>query len=565
MKIPGLKRFLLAALAVPFLLSAVVIPADAEEPRTALLIANGDYVHFGRLPNPVPEARALGDALKKLGFDVTLVADAGRERMLDALADYETKLRDRRGVAFFHYGGHAVQVGGKNYLIPADADIPDERRVPTRTVDLDEVMAGLQAAGSDTSIVVLDACRDNPLPASSGRSASRGLVVVGLKPKNSVIVYSAEAGTKALDGVFTPALIRHIGRQGLSLSEVLQNVRREVYEKTGGIQTPGEYNQLFGSVYLAGSPGAARAAPAEPAPVPAGPPAVKQAPPPEVKAAHAPAAQTAARLGVPAMVRVEGGAFFMGDTFGGGEADERPVRRVTVSVFHMGRTEVTVREFRRFVEETGYRTNAETFDGSYVWANNLWELKADASWRNPYFLQDDDHPVVVVSWRDAAAYCNWLSWKEGLRPAYVITDNSVTWDFSSDGYRLPTEAEWEYAARGGSGSRGYRYAGSNDPGAVAWYGGNSGGRTRSVGKKAPNELGLYDMSGNVWEWCWDLYELYPDTPQIDPRGALYGTNNIFRGGCWQNAPSYLRPSIRHRNGPFYRCNFIGFRVARSGR
>jgi formylglycine-generating enzyme required for sulfatase activity len=534
-----LKKTLLTALLMPVLFLAAGGRADAEN-RTALLIANGDYRHFGSLSNPIPEARALVDTLRKLGFDVTVATNANRENMLDAVEDFENKLRTRKGLAFFHYGGHAVQVAGRNYLIPADAQIPDERRVATRALDVEEVMAGLSASGSDTNIVVLDACRTNPLPASSGRTSTRGLSVIGVKPRNSVIVYAAEAGTEARDGVFTPLLVKHIATSGISLSEVLQNVRREVYEKTGGAQTPGEYNQLFSSIYLAGSLSA------------------RQAP-----SAVTPAPQPAARPVPEGMVRVEGGTFMMGDTFGDGDSDEKTTRSVTVSGFYMGKHEVTAGEFKRFVQETGYRTQAESSGGGSVWTGSNWEQKADANWKNPYFPQDDRHPVVLVSWNDATEYCNWLSRKEGLRPAYSGSGSTISCDFSANGYRLPTEAEWEYAAKGGNRSGGYKYSGGNDPGSVGWYNANSGYKTQPVGGKQANELGLYDLTGNVWEWCWDWYGSYDIASQNDPRGPSSGGIRVRRGGGWGDDARNLRTAFRSRNSPESRNYILGFRVARS--
>ena len=238
--------------------STIFAQKSTQQPtaKEALLIANGDYAHFGRLPNPVSDARLLAQSLRKVGFEVTLVENKSREGMLDALNAFQDRLKATRGIAFFHYGGHGVQVNGRNFLIPVDADIPDERKVSTRAVDMEEVMTTLDASGSQVNVVVLDACRDNPLPATSTRSASRGLSVVQSKPKNSLIVYAAEPGSKAEDGLFTPTLATVLTQPGLSLSQVMMKVRREVSEKSNGNQTPGEYNQLFEEVYLAsaGSP-----------------------------------------------------------------------------------------------------------------------------------------------------------------------------------------------------------------------------------------------------------------------------------------------------------------------
>jgi hypothetical protein len=221
-------------------------------PMEALLIANSDYSNFPKLGSPRTDALTLDVSLTKLGFATRLVENASREQMLDEIKAFEDRLKNTQGIAFFHFGGHGIQVDGTNYLIPADADIPDERRVSTRAVQLNEVMEALEASGSDVNIVVLDACRDNPLPASATRSATRGLAVVGSKPKNSIVIYAAEAGSKANDGLFTPVLARELTTPGRSLAEIMTRVRKEVNEKSGGTQTPGEYNQLFEQVYFVG-------------------------------------------------------------------------------------------------------------------------------------------------------------------------------------------------------------------------------------------------------------------------------------------------------------------------
>ena len=234
-----------------FFLSALLLFGSLplfSEARNALLIANSSYKNFGSLATPVNEARDLKKSLVQLGFTVTIVENGSREKMLDSVADFEKTLRGKGGIGFFHYGGHAVQVNGKNYLIPVDADIPDERRVATRSVDVDEIMASMVA---DTNIVILDACRNNPLPASSGRSATRGLVLTQEKPKNSIIVYSADAGKVAQDGVFTPLLTQKI-LEKKSLYAILLDVRREVNRRTNGEQTPKNDDGLMDEVYLAG-------------------------------------------------------------------------------------------------------------------------------------------------------------------------------------------------------------------------------------------------------------------------------------------------------------------------
>lgn len=220
-----------------------------SEARNALLIANGNYSHFGNLSTPIKEARDLKISLTQLGFSVTIVENASREKILDSLSDFEKILKSKGGIALFHYGGHAVQVNGRNYLIPANADIPDERRVATRAVDVDELMHSMVA---DTNIVILDSCRNNPLPASSTRDGTRGLVMATNRPRNSIIVYSAQAGKTAKDGIFTPALTKKI-LEKKSFTDILMDVRREVRSVTKNEQSPCEYNELEMPVYLAGN------------------------------------------------------------------------------------------------------------------------------------------------------------------------------------------------------------------------------------------------------------------------------------------------------------------------
>lgn len=243
-----MKRKITFLVGLLFTMAFSAFAQTKGEAKYALLIANSNYKTFGSLATPVKEAEDLKNTLEKLNFAVTIVKDASKENILDALYDFQQKVSKAGGVAFFHYGGHAVQVNGKNYIIPVDADIPDERRVSTRAVDLDEIMSSMQG---DTNIVILDACRNNPLPASSGRSATRGLVLSEFKPKNSIIVYSAQPGKVAQDGVFTPILTKNLLEEK-SFTDVLMDTRREVRKRTNNEQSPGEYNELDAPIYLAG-------------------------------------------------------------------------------------------------------------------------------------------------------------------------------------------------------------------------------------------------------------------------------------------------------------------------
>lgn len=217
--------------------------------KNALLIANAEYKGLGSLPNPIPDARLLGESLREIGFEVVLLENGNREQMLDAVDAFQNRLKASKGISLFHFGGHGIQMDGRNYMIPAHTEIPDDRKLATRAVDLEEVMTALDAAGSFANVVVLDACRDNPLTART-RSVSRGLAAVQTQPKNTLIVYAAESGKKAEDGLFTPVFARTLAVRGLSLSRLLQQVRSEVHKLSNGQQTPGAYDQTFDEVFL---------------------------------------------------------------------------------------------------------------------------------------------------------------------------------------------------------------------------------------------------------------------------------------------------------------------------
>ena len=178
---------------------------------------------------------------------------------------------------------------------------------------------------------------------------------------------------------------------------------------------------------------------------------------------------------------------------------------------------------------------------------------------------NSSRPVSKVSWYDAVDYCNWLSERDGFTPCYTRKGDLVFCNFEADGYRLPTEAEWEFAAGGGFESRGYTYSGGNDLSAVAWCKDNAGEETHPVGQRTPNELGLYDMSGNVWEWVWDWYstESHASSPYSDPLGPVEGEEKTEKGGSWYPDSIYMRPQNRAGYDPAKGNSDIGFRVART--
>jgi formylglycine-generating enzyme len=180
------------------------------------------------------------------------------------------------------------------------------------------------------------------------------------------------------------------------------------------------------------------------------------------------------------------------------------------------------------------------------------------------FTGDPNRPVEQVNWYDAVEFCNKLSRRDGLQAVYTVNGTNVTANWLANGYRLPTEAEWEYAARGGQkGASEYHvYAGSNDLDQVGWYSDNSGSKSHPVGQKAPNALGLYDMSGNVRQWCWDWHGAYLGSGQKDPRGPSGDSGRIERGGDWDFGAQAARVAKRLYSDPRNRNYTDGFRLVR---
>jgi formylglycine-generating enzyme required for sulfatase activity len=235
------------------------------------------------------------------------------------------------------------------------------------------------------------------------------------------------------------------------------------------------------------------------------------------------------------LVLIPAGEFLMGSPDSDKDAldIEKPQHRVRITrPFCLGVYEVTQGQYR---EVTG--ANPSSFKGS------------------------DDLPVEQVSWNDAIAFCNKLSEREGLKAYYQFGAEAQS---GGEGYRLPTEAEWEYTCRAGSTTR---YSFGDDAaslGEYAWFNANSGKMTHPVGQKRPNAFGLFDMHGNVWEWCWDGYDAacYARSPVVDPDGPPRASGRVIRGGGWGNAPRVARSAYRYRSTPGHGVNYLGFRVAR---
>ena len=583
----------------------VVSPSvlSAQE-RLALVVGNSSYSALGALSNPSNDARDVAAALGRLGFSTTTVLDAKLTELNGALRAFGRRTRGA-DVALVFYAGHGIELNGENYLVPVDAQLELDTDVRYETVTLDNVLAA--TAGAALQLVILDACRNNPL-AGDGRSISRGSLGAPEEERlgtEVLVAYAARAGTVALDGrgqrnsPYTAALLAYL-EQPLELNTMFRRVRGQVLEATGRRQEPWEYGALVGDHYLRAtrrlSPrdvesalgldlearrmvqvGLVAAGYAAGAPdgefgvrtreairewqVARGLPATGYLndesasllrevasgflsilrgdnAPTEVPVARPNVVDRSRTLadgevfrdnceGCPEMVVVPAGRFRMGCVSGracGG--DERPVHEVEVSSFALGVYEVTFEEYDRFVQATGHRRA-----GDHGWGRGR-------------------RPVVDVSWNDAVAYASWLSEETG------------------ESYRLPSESEWEYAARAGSTTR---YSWGQDIGRNRANCDGCGSRwdadeTAPAGSFAANGWGVHDMHGNVWEWvadCWhENYARAPRDGTAWTRGGNCG-RRVLRGGSWNNVPAILRSAYRINYDAGARSVGFGFRVSRT--
>ena len=549
---------------------------QAGEARTALVIGNGAY-REGALKNPVNDAEAMAAVLRESGFEVTIKTNAKQREMEEAIGDFGKKLT-RGGTGLFYYAGHGMQVGGNNYLVPVDAKIESESDVKFVTVDAGRVLGKMEDAGNGMNVVILDACRNNPF-ARSFRSQSTGLAKMDA-PHGSIIVYATSPGSVAADGdgsngVYTKHLVATMRQPGLKIEDVLKRVRISVSVETEKKQVPWESSSLTGDFYFSTTPSGGQITTPAPIQQQSSPPVaaalgtndgelaywksveesqeaagyelylkeypagkfaqlaklkIKQlavkgvygtAPRQEAAASPStpsgPALQSGKRSDTATdieFVSVPGGCFQMGDNFGDGFPNEKPVHEVCVGNFAIGKFEV---------------------------AQGQWEKVMGT---NPSKFKGSQNPVEQVSWDDTQSFIQKLNQQTGKS------------------YRLPTEAEWEYACR--SGGKNEKYCGGDNLDSLAWHETNSGQTTHPVGQKQANGLGLYDMSGNVFEWCADRFEetYYASSPRQNPPGPSSGEGRVFRGDGWGGDPGCARSAFRGRSSPDDRDRFglLGFRL-----
>jgi formylglycine-generating enzyme required for sulfatase activity len=616
----AMRRTVLLLLASLFATLAWPHLAFAEK-RVALIIGNGAYANATQLPNPRNDAEDVAAALKREGFETIVGIDLDQAKMQDTAIEFARAAREA-DVALFYYSCHAMQFAGINYLMPVDAKLSDEADL-RRMARVDDILADLQQA-KNLRILVLDACRDNPfadqLKRSIGltRAASlqRGLARIDT-PEGMIVAFSTQAQRTAEDGTgrnspYTTAFLKHI-EEPEEIGRVFRRISTDVYEATEHSQLPELALSMIGEYYLHGEPSGAPASPSQssPPPPPVTNPAldawnaakatdnasvleafiakfgdsfyaelakaklaelqkkedetkVALALPPnlEPKPEHKVGETFRDCPNCPEMVVVPAGKFMMGspnDEVGRFD-NEGPQHEVRIAgAFAVGKFEVTRDEFEAFVNDSGYDA------GSRCWTdeNKKAGWRSGRSFLNPGYAQPGNGPAACINWNDAKAYAAWLAHKTGK------------------GYRLLSEAEWEYAARAGSTLKFIKartedelcqYA--NGPDLTAkktnrdWKVPNCTDGyvfAAPVGGYAPNDFGLYDMQGNLWEWVGDCFHNnYKGAPSD---GSAWTSDDcakpVGRGAAWNNMPRSLRAAMRGSAPLKDRDSANGLRVART--
>ena len=583
-------NFLLLAL-LPWMGFAPVQPDAAFRPGKdyALFFAVNQYSDTGWQPlkNPVSDARAIARELEEMyGFATEVHENPDKKAILRVLEAWQQKRfpEDAQLLVFLSGHGAFSELQTKGFFVPKEGKASD----PYNETHLDLTTIGniVTKISCRHILLSIDACYSGTIDqeiAFRGKPAfGRPVPATGYDPRDPLIERQLRNKSRLLltsggkertpDGQehspFAGAFLRGLRRaytdgDGMLLFSDLLALMERVSPRPHQGALPGHEDGGFVFVPKA-------------LPVPA-------SPRPETRpSTSVPTPKPVDLPGGPRMIHIPGGSFDMGDEFGDGGSDEKPVHRVTLSDFYLARTELSVADFAPFIKATGYQTDADKDGGSYSWTGQKWEKKAGVNWKcdaqgkvRPE--SEYNHPVIHVSWYDAVNYCNWLSKAHGYTPVYRISGTTVTANWQANGYRLPTEAEWEYAARSGGKKYKYAWGNGNPKGNIAdetakkqfsnwtiWTGYTDGHTyTAPVGSFEQGDLGLADMTGNVWEWCWDWYGTYPDGAQTNPRGPDTGAYRVRRGGSWSFTASLLRVASRDLGGPGYRYNFLGFRPART--
>ena len=482
--------------------------------RKAVVVGMSNYGDGRNLENTLNDAEDMAEALTQLGFVVTILKDNDLRNLKTNLTAWYSTI-EGNDMAVFYFAGHGVEVKGENYLIPIGAELNSQADVEDYTLKVNNILGNMEEKRVGFKLLILDACRDNPFTRAWSRSNTQQGLAQMRAPKGMLIAFAASPGATAQDGgsynlrngVFTHFLKQEILTAGASIDDILNKVAGNVSNLTNDQQVPYKTGVITENFYFIPKMNEV---------------VITDIPVEPIKPAVTTAKSNGETVQLDGIefVFVSGGTFTMGCTSEQGDDcsdGEKPAHRVTVSDFYMGKFEITQAQWKAVMGD------------------------------NPSSVKGDNLPVDKVSWNDVQEFIRKLNIKTGKQ------------------YRLPTEAEWEFAARGGIDSKGYKYSGSNTIGNVAWYKDNASGKNPAVGTKSPNELGIHDMSGNVFEWCSDWNAPYKNNEQTDPQGPATGTHRVFRGGCLAGDTKTARITTRTIGLPDIRWNSLGFRLACSSK
>ena len=489
----------------------------ADSSKVALVIGNSAYL-VGALKNPVNDAHDMSAKLRQLGFDVVERDNIKMRQIGSTLSEFRSKLSPG-AVALVFYAGHGFQLNGENYFPSVDAEINSEEDVPNQSISIKQIIQVLDQSKTQLNLVFLDACRNNPF-ARSFRSAEKGLARVEA-PSGTLISYATRPGSVAADGsgrngLYTSKLLKQLD-SNQQIEQSLKKVVSEVKAESSGKQEPWMEGSIVGNFCFAGC---GMDTPVIPEQQPISPgldsAAVELSFWDSIKASTNPADFEEYLKQYPS------GSF-------AGLARNRLKPPVSVAVVKP--EPITPPEVQPTLSGRGpsiemVRLPTGISMGKYEVTLAQWRAVMG---NNPSYFSScgDTCPVEQVSYDDIKQFLQRL--------------NSLTGKI----YRLPTEDEWFSACQAGSGTE---YCGPNDIDAVTWYYANSNSTTHPVGQKQPNAYGLYDMSGNVWEWTNSLYE-------------AKSSRLAVRGGSWGLRPAYVRSASRAGVEPADRHNFLGFRLA----
>ena len=455
-----------------------------DQKRKAVVIGMSDYGESRSLNNTLNDASDMAEVFTKLGFEVTLLKNNDLRNLKANLANWYGSI-EGNDMAVFYFAGHGMEVNGENYLVPVGAELNSQTDVEYNTLNVNQVLGNMNERRVSMKLLVLDACRDNPFKRSWSRgSEEKGLAQMSA-PKGTYIAFAASPGFTAQDG----------GNYQLTNGVFTYYLKQEILKP--GVSIDEIFNNVTGDVSNLTHD---QQTPFKNSSLTKTfyfilPSSNEKLMPTPAVVVNKPESFSAPVIDKPVVNNKRNGESYSPDGIelvyveGNG----------AIKGFYIGKYEITQAQWM------------------------------DIMGSNPSKFKGDNLPVERVNWNDAQEFLNQLNVKTGRN------------------YRLPTNAEWQFAAQGGGLSKGYTYSGSNNINDVAWYEKNSGGRTHPIGTKTPNELGIYDMSGNVWEWCQDWND---NSKQF----------RVDRGGSWDYFAVGCTVLYRYSDNSVSRFNDLGFRV-----